>query len=85
MKSVAAWLITAVWVALYVRKLADPTFPVPAEVTPVMLLAAGWLFGRDVREKLRERVGKALEAEPSRAEGDEANGAEVSSAQPAED
>lgn len=61
MKTLAAWVITAVWVALYIRKLYDPSFPVPAEVTPVMLLAAGYLFGRDVKEKLRERVDRALE------------------------
>lgn len=45
-----------VWVAMYARKLADPSFPVPAELTPVMLLAAGFLFGRDIRTKIRDRV-----------------------------
>lgn len=60
MRTVVAWLITLIWAAGYIRKLIDPRFPVPAEVTPVMLLAAGWLFGKDVKEKLRERVNKAL-------------------------
>lgn len=63
MKSLAAWVITVVWVALYARKLADPTFPVPAEVTPVMLLAAGYLFGKDVKEKIRERIERSTDSE----------------------
>jgi ABC-type transport system involved in cytochrome bd biosynthesis fused ATPase/permease subunit len=61
MRTAVAWIITAVWAAGYVRKLIDPNFPVPAEVTPVMLLAAGYLFGRDVKEKLRERVRRELD------------------------
>lgn len=63
MRLALAWLITAVWAACYVRKLIDPSFPVPAEITPVMLLAAGFLFGQDVRRKLKERVNKMLTEE----------------------
>lgn len=47
-----AWVIVIVWSATYVRKVADPTFPVPAEITPVMLAAAGYLFGKDIRDRL---------------------------------
>jgi hypothetical protein len=60
MRAALAWLITGVWAACYVRKLIDPTFPVPVEITPVMLLAAGWLFGVDVRKKIKERVNTML-------------------------
>lgn len=60
MRIAVAWIITIVWAAGYVRKLLDPSFPVPAEITPVMLIAAGYLFGRDVKEKLRERVRREL-------------------------
>lgn len=73
MKTTLAWVITLVWVALYGRKLTDPSFPVPAEVTPVMLLAAGYLFGKDVKEKLRARVNKALD-EPDQPDEGEATG-----------
>lgn len=61
MQQLLAWLITFVWVAMYARKLADPAFPVPAEVTPVMLLAAGFLFGRDIRSKLRGKVAEVAQ------------------------
>ncbi len=61
MRTVVAWLITIVWAAGYVRKLIDPAFPVPAEITPVMLLAAGYLFGKDAAEKLRKRINRALD------------------------
>lgn len=59
MRLVLAWVITIVWVAMYVRKLLDPSFPVPAELTPVMLLAAGYLFGSDLRTKLSGKVADA--------------------------
>jgi hypothetical protein len=64
MRSAVAWVITFVWAAGYVRKLVDPSFPVPAEVTPVMLLAAGYLFGKDIKEKTRRQIRQVVEDEP---------------------
>jgi hypothetical protein len=60
MKSVVAGVITAIWAALYIRKIIDPTFPVPPEVTGVMLLAAAYLFNRDFRKKLRDKADEIL-------------------------
>lgn len=50
---VAAWIIVAVWAVAYSRKIADPSFPVPAELTPPLLLAATYLFGQNVRAYLK--------------------------------
>jgi uncharacterized membrane protein AbrB (regulator of aidB expression) len=49
----AAWLILTIWAAMYVRKVLDPTFPVPSEMLPVVLPVVGYLFGRDWRDRLR--------------------------------
>ena len=63
MRAAAAWIITLIWAACYVRKLIEPDFPVPAEITPVMLLGAGYLFSRDVRDKLREKIRDIVDDE----------------------
>lgn len=47
-----AWVIVIVWAATYIRKVIDPSFPVPAEITPVMLAAAGYLFGKDIKDRI---------------------------------
>lgn len=61
MRVAVAWIILVIWAAMYVRKLIDPSFPVPVEITPVMLLAAGYFFGTDIKQKLLQRVKKTLE------------------------
>lgn len=63
MRTAIAWIITVVWAAMYTRKLVEPGFPVPAEITPVMLIVAGYFFGKDIKDKLTERVKKVGESE----------------------
>lgn len=53
MRALIAWLIALVWAATYTRKVIDPSFPVPAEITPVMILVAGYLFGKDISARFR--------------------------------
>lgn len=60
-RSAVAWVIVIVWAALYTRKIADPEFAVPGEVTPVILAAATYLFGRDIRDRI---IGKKEEEDP---------------------
>ena len=61
-RSFIAWIVSLVWAALYIRKIIEPEFPVPAEVTPVMLVVAGALFGKDIRDRI---LGNGKEVDKS--------------------
>lgn len=54
-RNAAAWLVLIIWAALYARRIEDASFPVPGEVTPVVLAAAAYLFGKDIRDRLSGR------------------------------
>ncbi len=54
-RDAAAWVIVVVWAVMYVRRAEDPSFPVPAEITPVMLAAAAYLFGKDIHDRISGR------------------------------
>lgn len=54
-RELAAWVVLVVWAACYVRKIADPTFPVPAELLPVVLAATGYLFASSVKDRLTRK------------------------------
>ncbi len=62
-RGAVAWVIVVIWSATYVRKIADPAFAVPAEITPVMLTAAGYLFGKDIKDRLVGSKGRRDEDE----------------------
>lgn len=47
--------VTVVWAAAYVLSFVDRTYSVPGSLTPVMLLVAGYLFGREIRDQIRKR------------------------------
>ena len=53
---VAAWIILVLWAGAFTRLIIDPTLPIPfAIATPVMMLAAGYLFGQDLRDTIFNR------------------------------
>ena len=50
--------ITVLWAAVYVVSIADRSYSPPGEITPVMLVAVGYLLGGEII-KIGRRNGAA--------------------------
>lgn len=48
-----ALTVTAVWAAVYLVDALNEKFSAPPEVSGVMLGVVTWLFGREIRERLK--------------------------------
>jgi hypothetical protein len=53
-RTAIAWVITLVWAVSYTTAVFTHN-PVPPEITPVMLVVAGWLFGKDIKDATERR------------------------------
>lgn len=55
---VVALGVMVLWAAVYVTSIVDRSFSAPAEITPVALLAVGYLLGKEVI-KIGRRNGES--------------------------
>lgn len=50
---IVATIVTLIWAAGFTVSYVDRSFSPPAELSGIMLVVAGWLFGRGLRDVMK--------------------------------